>query len=121
MKSRYLVALLACTLFGTVFAAEPEGGGAAPGNSVEKIAEPCAACHAKDGNATAAQYPRLAGQYHDYLARAMHEYKNGERQNAIMAGFVKTLSDADIDALARYYGEMPGKLDDLAHHEQGSD
>ena len=119
MKSMHLPALLACAIAGNVFAAEE--GGAAPGKTVKDLAKPCEACHAADGNGTAAQYPRLAGQYHDYLERAMHEYKNGDRQNAIMAGFVKTLSDADIDALARYFAEMPTKLDDLAKHEQGSE
>jgi len=119
MKSMHLLALLACALAGNVFAAEESG--AAPGKSVQDLAKPCAACHAADGNGTAAQYPRLAGQYHDYLERAMHEYKTGDRQNAIMAGFVKTLSDADIDALARYFADMPTKLDDLAKHEQGSE
>jgi cytochrome c553 len=119
MKSTYL-ALLACAIAGNALAAEAEGG-AAPGKSIQEIAKPCEACHAADGNGTAVQYPRLAGQYHDYLERALHEYKNGDRQNAIMAGFVKTLSDADMDALARYFSAMPGKLDDLTHHEQGSD
>jgi len=94
---------------------------AAPGKTVADIAKPCAACHGADGNGTNPQYPRLAGQYHDYLARALVEYKSGERQNAIMGGFAKTLSKADIEALADYYAAMPGKLDDLAHHEQGSD
>jgi len=111
--------LLLAAMAGNAFAAEQ--GCASPGKSVQDLAKPCAACHAADGNGTAAQYPRLAGQYHDYLERAMHEYKTGDRQKAIMAGFVKTLSDADIDALARYFSEMPGKLDDLAKHEQGSD
>ena len=119
MKSMYLSALFAVALAGNALAADE--GGAAPGKSVKDLAKPCEACHAADGNGTAAQYPRLAGQYHDYLERAMHEYKTGDRQNAIMAGFVKTLSDADIDALARYFAAMPTKLDDLAHHEQGTD
>ena len=120
MNSTHIFAFAAAFLAGNVFAAETTGG-AAPGKTVADIAKPCEACHAADGNGTAAQYPRLAGQYHDYLARALQEYKIGDRQNAIMAGFVKTLSDADIDALARYYADMPGKLDDLAKHEQGSD
>ncbi|TLY53215.1 MAG: c-type cytochrome [Gammaproteobacteria bacterium] len=93
-----------------------------PAEKVKEKAATCAACHGPDGNAgTDAQYPRLAGQYHDYLARALHEYKNGERKNAIMAGFANTLSDAEIDALSRYFGAMPSKLDDLAKYEQGSD
>ena len=118
MKSTLLIASLAFGIACNAFAAE---NGAAPGKSAEDLSKTCAACHGADGNATNAQYPRLAGQYHDYLARALQEYKSGERQNAIMAGFAKTLSEADIDTLSRYYGDMPSKLDDLAHHEQGAD
>ena len=93
-----------------------------PPEKVKEKAQTCAACHGPDGNAATdaqAQYPRLAGQYHDYLARALHEYKSGERKNPIMAGFATTLSDAEIDALARYFGAMPSKLDDLSKYEQG--
>lgn len=81
----------------------------------------CQACHGLDGNAgTDPQYPRLAGQYHDYLARALHEYKTGDRKNPIMAGFVATLSDADIENLAAYFSSLPGsKLTDLHDHIQG--
>ena len=118
MKSIVLITSLACGIAFNAFAAE---GGAAPGKNAEELSKSCAACHGTDGNATNAQYPKLAGQYHDYLQRALQEYKTGERQNAIMAGFAKTLSEADIDTLARYYADMPGKLDDLAHHEQGAE
>ena len=118
MKTIFVIATLASGIAMNAFAAE---GGAAPGKSAEELSKPCAACHGADGNGTNAQYPRLAGQYHDYLARALQEYKTGERQNAIMQGFVKTLSEADIQELANYYQQMPGKLDDLAHHEQGSE
>ena len=95
-----------------------------PAEKVKEKAATCAACHGADGNAgtdAQAAYPRIAGQYHDYLARALHEYKSGGRKNAIMAGFASALSDAEIDAIARYFGSMPSKLDDLAKHEQGSD
>ncbi|HZP64906.1 MAG TPA: cytochrome c [Rudaea sp.] len=111
-------AILISGMLGAACAFAAEGGGA-PGKTVEDLSKPCAACHGTDGNSTNPQYPRLAGQYHDYLARALVEYKTGERKNAIMAGFVSTLSDKDIDALSRYYGDMPGKLDDLSRHEQG--
>ena len=47
-------------------------------------AKVCISCHGADGNAADPQYPRLAGQYHDYLERALHEYKKGERKNPIM-------------------------------------
>ena len=41
------------------------------------LAQTCQACHGADGNSTAAIYPRLAGQYADYLARALQEYRAG--------------------------------------------
>ena len=94
-----------------------------PPEKVKEKAATCAACHGADGNAdTPAQslYPRLAGQYHDYLARALHEYKSGERKNPIMAGMAAPLSEAEIDALARYFAAMPSTLDDLSKHEQGN-
>ena len=37
-----------------------------------------------------------------------------------MAGMAAPLSEAEIDALARYFSSMPGKLDDLSKHEQGN-
>jgi cytochrome c553 len=81
----------------------------------------CQACHGADGNAgTDPQYPRLAGQYHDYLERALHEYKSGERKNPIMSGFVATLSDQDIVNVSAYFASLPGsKLTDLHDHVQG--
>ena len=84
-------------------------------------AAPCAACHGPDGNAGIdPQYPRLAGQYRDYIVQALHEYKKGDRKNPIMAGFAATLSDADIQDLAQYFSTLPGgKLTDLHGHIEG--
>jgi cytochrome c553 len=81
----------------------------------------CPACHGPDGNAGIdPQYPRLAGQYADYIARALHEYKADGRKNPIMKGFAATLSDADIADLAAYYSTLPGsKLTDLHGHVGG--
>jgi cytochrome c553 len=75
----------------------------------------CAACHGPDGNAGIdPQYPRLAGQYRDYIAQALHEYKTGNRKNPIMAGFAATLSEQDMADLAEYFSTLPGgKLVDL--------
>ncbi|MBA8886198.1 cytochrome c553 [Dokdonella fugitiva] len=81
---------------------------------------PCQACHGADGNAADPQYPRLAGQYHDYLERALREYKTGERKNPIMAGFATTLSEEDIVNVSAYFASLPGtKLTDLHDKVQG--
>ncbi|GLQ99636.1 c-type cytochrome [Dyella mobilis] len=79
----------------------------------------CFACHGSDGNAVDPQYPRLAGQYNEYIQQALHEYKDGRRGNAIMKGFVGNLSDQDIEDIAAYFSSMPTKLDTLKGHIQG--
>jgi cytochrome c553 len=76
----------------------------------------CQACHGADGNGTGdGQYPRIAGQYADYLAKALHDYKSGARPNAIMAGFAGTLSEEDIENLSEFYSKQPSQLTDLSH------
>jgi cytochrome c553 len=75
-----------------------------------KVKEICQACHGVDGNSQNADYPRLGGQYPDYLAKALRDYKSGARKNPIMAGFAGTLSTADIDNVAAYYAAQPAVL-----------
>jgi len=75
-----------------------------------KAAEVCAACHGEGGNSTAADFPRLAGQHREYLAKALRDYKSGQRKNAIMQGFAATLTKDDIDNLAAYFAAQPAVL-----------
>jgi len=87
-------------------------------NGKQKAAT-CFACHGADGNAVDPQYPRLAGQYDEYLVHVLHEYKDGQRNNPIMKGMVTTLSDQDIEDVAAYFSSLPTKLDTLKGHIQG--
>ena len=64
----------------------------------------CVACHGMDGQATAAIYPNLDGQWERYLRVQLLRYRDGKRSNAIMNGFASTLSDEEIRALAEHYG-----------------
>ena len=75
-----------------------------------KVKEVCQACHGLDGNSTVADYPKLGGQYPDYLMKALRDYKSGARKNPIMAGFAATLSDKDIENVAAYYSSQPPTL-----------
>lgn len=79
----------------------------------------CAACHGADGNKTLdSTYPMLAGQHADYLSKALHEYKNGKRKNAIMGGQAAALTDQDIADLAAYFGAQNGTVHDLSGHQR---
>ena len=86
---------------------------AVKGNAVagKQKAAACAACHGVDGNKTLDNsYPKLAGQYPDYLLKALKDYKSGKRSNAIMAGQVQGLSEADMANLAVYFSSLPGQM-----------
>ena len=74
----------------------------------------CVSCHGESGISIAEIYPNLAGQHEDYLVNALSAYKNSMRENAIMAAFVATLDEAQIQELAAYYSSQSGlfTLDD---------
>jgi len=102
LRSVALAVALACTATWAA-AADIEAG-------KTKAAEVCESCHGAGGNSTSQDFPKLGGQYPDYLAKAVRDYKSGERKNAIMASFAKPLSTQDIDNLAAYYAAQPAAV-----------
>ena len=103
---RLLVLALALSVTGAANAGNPEAG-------KKKAAEVCAACHGPDGNKPSApDQPILAGQYYDYLVRALTDYKIGRRNNPIMKGFASSLSKKDIEDLAAWFASQKSNLHD---------
>lgn len=98
-------ALLGALLASPVYAVQK--GDAARG---EQLSSACAGCHGADGNGDNPQFPRIAGQYPDYMLQALKAYKTGARNNAIMAGIVANLSQTDMEDLAAYFAEQKGVL-----------
>ena len=81
----------------------------------EKVQQVCASCHGLDGQGINDTYPKLAGQFADYIVVALNDYKSGARKNAIMNGFAATLTEQDIDNVATYYSTLSDKrLHDLS-------
>ena len=74
----------------------------------EAKSQVCSSCHGINGISEIAMYPKLAGQYKDYLSTALHAYKSGSRKNAIMSGFATGLSNQDIEDLSDYYSQQDG-------------
>ncbi|MGB5854049.1 MAG: cytochrome c [Oceanisphaera sp.] len=66
----------------------------------------CAACHGAEGISAMDIYPNLAGQKEAYLASQLQHFRDGQRDNPIMAPMAKPLSDADIADLAAYYASL---------------
>lgn len=74
----------------------------------------CVDCHGAEGNAPIdPSYPKLGGQYHDYLAHSLQMYRDGDREHVLMSQQAKDLSDQQIADLAAYFGSRPTHLRDL--------
>src|SRR2546426_741795 len=73
----------------------------------------CIGCHGPDGNRPSTpDQPVLAGQYADYLAKALHDYKTGKRNNQIMKSFAAQLSKQDMEDLAAWFSSQKSRLHD---------
>ncbi len=73
-------------------------------------ANSCVGCHGVDGNSVVPTFPRIAGQYEDYLYQSLKSYKNGKRNNAIMKGVASTLNDDQMKKLSKYFASQKGML-----------
>lgn len=96
--------LIALSMLG-LLSATAHAGDADKGKEKSAV---CAACHGADGNSVSPDFPRLAGQYEDYLFRALQDYKSGARKNPIMQGQVAALEKADMADLAAYFSSQNG-------------
>ncbi|MBJ7379410.1 MAG: c-type cytochrome [Polynucleobacter sp.] len=76
----------------------------------------CAACHGAGLKAPVAPaYPKIAGQYEDYVYNALRSYqvKNNAsfgRNNAIMASQVEKFKDQELRDMAAYIASLSGDL-----------
>jgi cytochrome c553 len=79
-----------------------------------KTGQSCVDCHGAEGNAPIdASYPKLGGQYHDYIAHSLQGYRDGRRDHALMSSQAAELTDQQIADLGAYFGTRPSQLRDL--------
>jgi len=100
MKKLLVASLLAIALPAVASSGDSEAG--------KKKSTPCAACHGANGISASPDFPNLAGQYEDYIAKALSHYKNGKRKNPIMQAQVANLSPKDMLDLAAYFSHQQG-------------
>jgi cytochrome c553 len=99
VKLRRLALLLASGCLSTsVIAADVAAG--------RMKAAACAACHGPQGLSLVPDAPNLAGQPPLYVAAQLKAYRDGTRKHEVMSLMAKTLSDADIDDLAAWFGSL---------------
>lgn len=64
----------------------------------------CAACHGADGNSDVnPEWPKLAGQVPQYIAKQLHDFKSGRRNDQAMSPMAQPLTSQDIEDLAAYF------------------
>ncbi|OOZ42538.1 c-type cytochrome [Solemya elarraichensis gill symbiont] len=69
----------------------------------------CAGCHMADGNSVNPDWPSLAGQHADYIAKQLADFKAGVRTDATMAPMVAALSEEDMADIAAYFEGQTAK------------
>lgn len=71
--------------------------------SGEALMPKCRTCHGMDGIAKLMIAPNIAGEPASYLGAQLQAYRDGTRQNEMMAVVAKPLSDQDIADLAAWF------------------
>ena len=98
-------ASMAVALLGIIVAPDQ----AADAEAGRRKAEPCAACHGPDGNATIPGTPSLAGQPIFFTHWQLIKFRDGRRKDAQMSPFAKDLTDTDMADLAAYYAKQTAR------------
>ncbi|MDQ2928661.1 MAG: c-type cytochrome [Pseudomonadota bacterium] len=76
----------------------------------------CVSCHGSNfSKPIDPSYPKLAGQYADYLYAALKAYQTDGnphvgRNNPIMMGMARPFTHAEIKAIAEYISSLPGEI-----------
>lgn len=93
------VAALTAVVMANNAAAQSVAAGAAK-------AAPCTGCHGVAGISEYIDWPSLRGQKAEYLVTQLTDYREGRRENPIMARVAQALSDEDIADLAAYFSSL---------------
>lgn len=97
-QSSLLIAIIATTVMFPAVAGDPEAG--------QAKSTTCTACHGTDGNSVNPAWPSIAGQHESYIISQLQAYRDGTRNDPLMAGMAAGLSDTDMADLAAYYASQ---------------
>ncbi|HVO45037.1 MAG TPA: cytochrome c [Steroidobacteraceae bacterium] len=106
LRTGVLIAAV-CGAFAAPSLAQDAQGDAARGKALSYT---CLGCHGVDGYKNAYpnySVPELEGQHPEYLAAALHGYRDGDRAHLTMHSQASTLSDQDIADIVAYLAGKP--------------
>lgn len=73
----------------------------------QRYAAVCAACHGADGRSTTPLTPSLAGQPSFYAITQLFLFRDGRRDNPVMAAIAKPMTDDDLRGFSELIGRLP--------------
>ena len=77
-------------------------------DEIEAKAQLCAACHGDKGVPSDPKAtPVIWGQQQSYLMKQLRDFRNGERNSAIMSPLAKNLAEGDLRRIAAYFAAKP--------------
>jgi len=77
-------------------------------DEIEAKAQPCAACHGARGVPVDPEsIPGIWGQEESYLMKQLRDFRNGERQSAVMSPIAKDLAEGELRKIAAYFAAKP--------------
>ncbi|MGY1489904.1 c-type cytochrome [Methylobacillus pratensis] len=79
------------------------GSGNPQSGETKSREELCQGCHGEQGNSTSAEFPRLAGQYADYIIKQFRDFRSGARRHHVMNAVAGSISDEDLKDIAAYF------------------
>lgn len=88
------------------YATQPMTASVEEKQSGMELAVKCDRCHNPPPGQRQMNTPLLRGQSHDYLVKAMKEYRDSDRENSMMHKMSARYSDEMIEVLATYYANQ---------------
>lgn len=129
-RLRHLPAVILLNLLSAAALAEPNianGQLIAVGGREGLVENACFRCHGIDGAGdSSGAFPRLTGQFAEYLTKQMHDYASGSRPNDIMTPIAQALSEQDWEDVSAYYAQLKApdrgrNISDLSLLQRGAD
>ena len=65
----------------------------------------CSMCHGANGQGNQS-FPRLAGQFSEYISKQLNYFKSGKRANDTMSPFAQQMSDEDIEDVSEFVNTL---------------
>jgi cytochrome c553 len=114
MKNLFSALLAAAVACVTLTAqAQAPAQPAAGAKSIEARTAMCMGCHNiigyKSSFPEVYQVPMIAGQSEKYIVAALNAYRSGDRKHPTMRAIAGSLSDQDINDIAKYYSQLAGE------------